>query len=230
MKDLDGGDIRVLRLADQEHHAGHIRREMELLRADIDVPGQDIVGDDVFDKSRFVVLLLIAGLRFAHGNRGENADAPGDAVMSADKYGILELAVQPAEQTERPVRRRKDLIREIASNAADLVQIGADQAQLAARNHKALVINDADGPVGRILQLNDNTLKDSAGHGSILLHHFCIIRNGDVENPFCIIYMKAILQHICLFFNRNFLFFLRNDIFYCENIRIEAPFFVIFNS
>ena len=59
---VDGRHIGGAHLTDEEHGPGHLRDEMELLGTDIDVPQQDIVGDDALDKGGLVVLLLIVGL------------------------------------------------------------------------------------------------------------------------------------------------------------------------
>ena len=62
MHHVNEGGIAGLHLADQEHRPGRLRDKVQLLGADIDVPQQNVVGDDVLDKGGLVVLLLIVGL------------------------------------------------------------------------------------------------------------------------------------------------------------------------
>ena len=173
---------------------------MQFLRPDIDISRQDIVGNDILDKRGFIVFLLISALCLRHGNRGKDGNAPRQRIVSADKHGVFKLAVHAAQQSEGTLRGGKNLIRDIAGNPPNLIQIRAYQGKLAASHHKALVVHHPDGPVRGILELDNHALKNSAGHNSTLPHHFCIISaNGHASENLS----KPIIDDFCAFFNRK---------------------------
>ena len=135
---------------------------MQLLCPDIDIPGQNIVGNNILDKGGLIVLFLIAGLGLVHRHGGKNADAPCCAVVAVDKHGVLKLAVQAPEQAVGALRGCENLFRDVPGNVAYLVQVGSDHAQLTARHDKALAVHDADGALRGILELENHTLKNPA--------------------------------------------------------------------
>ena len=74
------------------------------------------------------------------------------------------------------LRGGDDLISGLRSEALHVIQIGADHGELAAGHNEALIVRHADHTVGGVLHLDDNTLKNPAGHyiyppSSSFLHH-----------------------------------------------------------
>ena len=143
LQHLDGADVGLVHLADQEHHSGHVSGEMQLLGADVNVAGEDVVRDDVLDERALVVLLLVAGLGLAHGDGGKDTDGAGHGVVPADENRIFELAVQSAQKLVGALGGGEDLVGDVPDQALDLIQVGADHPQLAAGDDKALMVHNA---------------------------------------------------------------------------------------
>ena len=84
---LDRGDIGSFHLAHEQDAARLVRDEMQLLRADIDVAGEDIVGDNVLYESGLVVFLLIIALGLIEGHGRDGAERPRDGIAAVHKRG-----------------------------------------------------------------------------------------------------------------------------------------------
>ena len=90
-------DLRRAHLPDQKDRPEGLRGEVELLGTDVDIPQQDVVGDDGLHKGGLVVLLLIVGLGAVQGHRHHGADELGLLVTALDKGGIIVVG-PPADQ------------------------------------------------------------------------------------------------------------------------------------
>ena len=84
---LDCGDIGSFHLAHEQDAARLVRDEMQLLRADIDVAGEDIVGDNVLYEGGLVVLLLVIALSLVEGYCRDGAERPRNGVAAVHKRG-----------------------------------------------------------------------------------------------------------------------------------------------
>ena len=198
---LQRGQIRSVDLTDQEHGAGNIRGEMQLLGADINVAGQDVVRNDVLYEDGFVVLLLIVDPGLLKGHAREDAHAARRGVSPVHKDGVIGPGVHARHGLIGPLPRNEHLLGVIPLDAAKILQLCADHAQFAAGYDHALVIRHADAPVGGVLHLNDDTLKYSAGHKVLPL--MILSTCTKTESLF---YVFFIIVDFCAKFNRFFVY------------------------
>ena len=76
-------------LADDEHRAGRLGIEAKLLGAHIHIAGQNVVGDDVLDEGRRIVLVVVAGLGLAQRDGGHDRQRVGQLVHPVDKRAVF---------------------------------------------------------------------------------------------------------------------------------------------
>jgi hypothetical protein len=62
---------------------------MQLLGSNINISGQDIVGNDVFDEGSLIVFFLIIGARLVHCDGSQYTDAPGHRVVPGNEHRII---------------------------------------------------------------------------------------------------------------------------------------------
>ena len=167
---FERGHIGALRLADQQNGTGYVRSKVQLFGADVDISRQDIVGDDVLDEDRLVVLFLVIDLCLLKSDRGKDAHAARRGVMAIHKDGIIQPRAQPADGLICAEIGREDLIGIIAEAAVKIIELRADHGKLAARGNDSLIVHNADAPVGGILHLDDDALENPAGHNVCLPH------------------------------------------------------------
>ena len=125
----------------------------------IDVPGQDVIQDDVFDKVAPVVLLVVVLLDAVEGH-GQDFDIfLGLRVLAGHKHGVLRAGTA-AEGLEAVFIRLEHVYRSHLlwrDFLADLPNL----PQLAAGDDYGGLIHNADGTVDGITHLVDDTLKQS---------------------------------------------------------------------
>jgi len=73
---------------------------MQFLGADIDVAGEDIVGDDILDEGALVVLFLVVGLRTVERDVGHDAEASGSLIVALGEHGIVKVGAPGNERLE----------------------------------------------------------------------------------------------------------------------------------
>ena len=126
---------------------------MQLLGPDIDVPQQDVVGDDVLDKGGLVVLLLIVGLGPVEGHHGHGAEGLGLRVLPLDKGGIVELGAPAGQCLEGAALKADGAAVPPVDRLHHARPVLANAAQFVAGHHRSLRINHADGSVCAVLHL-----------------------------------------------------------------------------
>ena len=153
MHHVNEGGIAGLHLADQEHRPGRLGDKVQLLGADIDVPQQNVVGDDVLDKGGLVVLLLIVGLGAVQRHRGHGAEHLRLGVLTLDKGGIVELGPPAGQGLEgAPVKADRVSLAPV-DRLHGARPVLPDAAQLIAGHHRSLRIDHADGSLRAVLHL-----------------------------------------------------------------------------
>ena len=160
---LQNGDVVPVELAHQQNGAGHVRGEVQLLGADIYVAGENVVADDILDESGLVVLFLKVRAGLVHADGGENADAARNRVRAGDEDGVLKARRAAGENFIRTLRGGEQRLGRIR-HGGEVLQPRADGGKLAARDHEALLVHDADDAVRGFLHLNDHALENSTGH------------------------------------------------------------------
>ena len=163
-KQVHHGHVGPADLPHQEHRARHVRHEMKLLRADIHVARQDVVRDDVLHERAFVVFFFIIGLRAVQRHISHHAQAPGGLVVALGKHGVIEIRAPGHERLERLLVHHHDGIRRTVEPDNRLGPFLADHRRIAARDDVCVGVDHADHAVGGFFHLNDNTLKNAAGH------------------------------------------------------------------
>ena len=98
LDDLQRRHVGAVKLADQVYGAGHVRDEVQLLGAHIDVAGKDVVGDYVLDEGGLVVLFLVVRAGLVHRDGGEDAHAAGNGVVPGHEHRVVETRARHAEQ------------------------------------------------------------------------------------------------------------------------------------
>ena len=137
---------------------------MQLLGADVHVARQDVVRDDVLDEGGLVVLFLVIVLRLVEGDRSHRADHPRALVRALDKGDELGPAAAGTQGEIGPVGGGEELAGVLDLVKVKIVEPRADDRQLAAGDDEALIVDHADGSVERISHLDDDVLKNPAGH------------------------------------------------------------------
>lgn len=139
---------------------------MQFLGADIDVAGEDIVGDDILDEGALVVLFLVVGLRTVERDVGHDAEASGSLIVALGEHGIVKVGAPGNERLEGLFVDDNDGVRGAVELDDCLGPFFADQRGVAAGDHVAVSVNDADDAVGGLLHLDDHTLKNATGHST----------------------------------------------------------------
>ena len=160
---LQNGDVVPVELAHQQNGAGHVRGEVQLLGADIHVAGENVVADDILYKGGLVVLFLEVRAGLVHADGGENADAARNRVRAGDEDGVLKARRAAGENFIGALRGGEQRLLRLR-HGGEILQPRADGGKLAARNHKALLVHDADDAVRGFFHLNDYALENSTGH------------------------------------------------------------------
>ena len=135
---------------------------MKFLCSDIDVSGENIVGNYVFEKCGLIVLFLVIGLGLVKGNGSHHAAYLCHLITAFHKHGIIKLAAAVTEDLICAQTADKHRLGRIIIYALEIIKAGADHGKLAAGDDKALIVYDADAPVGCLFYLNNNTLEYSA--------------------------------------------------------------------
>ena len=115
------------------------------------------------------MLLLIVGLGAVEGHGDHGADELGLLIAALDEGGVV-IVGAPADQGLEglvPIDDHCGLID--CQGRRSAFPFFPDPGQLVAGDHGALVVDDADDPVGALLHLQDDALKYSAGHVDFLL-------------------------------------------------------------
>ena len=161
---IHGGNIAVTHLTDEEHRPGRVGGEVQLLGADVNITGQNVVHDDIFHKGAPVVLLLIEGLGIVQGDIGHLAEAAGSLVVAGAENGIFQHIGIAQNGLEAALTEGDDAV-----GGATHLQRGVRPAltqngHIGAGNHAPLGIDHAEAAVRNIPQLNNDTLKNAVGH------------------------------------------------------------------
>ena len=166
---VHGRNVGSSDLPDEEHRARHVCYEMQLLGTDVHIAGQNVVGDDIFDKGSLVMLLFIIGLRAVERHVGHDAQASCDFVVALGEYGIVEIRAPADQRLEGLLVDHDNGIRRAVEPDDRLRPFFADQGRITTGNDVAVGVDHADHTVGSFLHLYDDTLKNATGHGEPLL-------------------------------------------------------------
>ena len=164
LDDLDRGAVRALVLADQDHAADLVGNKVKFLGADVHVARQDIVGDDVLDKGGLVVLFLIIVLCLIEGHGGHRADHLRRLIRTLGKGDKLHPSAGGGQGEVGSVCGGIRLRAVFHLVEVKIVKVRANNGKLTAGNDEALIIDHADRSVKGISHLNDDILKNPAGH------------------------------------------------------------------
>ena len=151
---------------------------MQLLGPDIDIPQEDIVGDDALDKGRLVVLLLIVCLGTVQGHCHHGADELGLLITALGKGGVVEAGAAVGQGLKGlvPIGHRCGF--NGVQGGSGTLPFFSDPGQMVAGDHRPLVVNDADDAVRTLFHLKYDALEYSAGHGRLLLFSALILSPG----------------------------------------------------
>ena len=155
-------------LPDEEHRTRHVGDEVQLLGADVNIAGQDVVGDDVLDERALVVLFLVVDLGAVERDVGHDAQAVRQLVVTLGEHGVVKVRAPVDERLEGLMIDCYDRIRRAVQADDRLRPFFADHGCVAARNDVAVRVDHADHTVGGLFHLNDHALEHTAGHGIAL--------------------------------------------------------------
>ena len=184
---------------------------MQLLGPDVDVPQQDVVGDDALDEGGLVVLLLIVGLGAVEGHGDHGADELGLLVAALDEGGVVVMGTAAGQGLEGlvPIDHHRAVVG--VQRGGGAFPLLPDPGQLIAGDHGALVVDDTDDPVRALLHLEYNALKYSAGHIHFLLvpmieqGPFALSTRENSNSPFRCCGIVPIIAVLSRDFNRFFI-------------------------
>ena len=130
---------------------------MELPGLDIDVPGEDVVQDDILDEVVAVVLFVVVLLDAGQRHRKDAAVAGGHLVRALDEYGELRLGLR-AERLVGVAVPDEDVLVFAHIQQQELAGL-PDARQVAAGDDGGGIVHHADHPVDRIPHLMDDALE-----------------------------------------------------------------------
>ena len=142
---------------------------MELLGADVDVAGKNVVGDDILDEGRLVVLLFIIGFGAVERHLCHCADRLRHVVVTVYKHSVVEAAVKAGQRPDRLAGQMGNLILGQGNNPRQLRQLGADLFRIGTGHHGSLCVNHAKVAVGRGFQPQNYVCKNVICHNLALL-------------------------------------------------------------
>ncbi len=155
---------------DQEYHPGLLGVEAQLLGLDVDVAGENVVQDDVFDEGALVVLFIVQILDVGKGYGQHRRDLFRELVLPFDEYDIL------------PLGTGADGLVGVAAGGNSVGGVGqliphalshfSDFNKLAACDDDAVVIDHADHAVHSISHLVNDSLKQTIRHRMPLSEFF----------------------------------------------------------
>ena len=143
--------------SDQVNDAVDLAVQMQFLGLQINVARKDVIENDVFDKVRFVVFLVVQRLDAGEGNGQQTGDVLGVVPRALDENDILRLPVRAERLIGVPVVH--DRARGIGDRLEHQLVGLADAGKLAAGNDDALVVDHADGAVKLFFHLIDKALE-----------------------------------------------------------------------
>ena len=163
--DVVGGNVRARGNADEQHHAGHVRCEMQLARLGIDIAGQDIVQHHILDKVRLVELFVVVLLDVLQADGQQRRIAQGGLVGSLHQNGIIVALVRTEQMIGVAVPHER--VAGCQPVGRDAVPHLADAVQVRTGDDGARFIDNAHHAVDRIFHLIDNALKNSVRHNTL---------------------------------------------------------------
>ena len=164
LQQLERRDVGIGRLPHEQDGARLVRDEVQLLGAHVNVAGQDVVGNDVLQKSDLVVLFLVILLGLVESDGGQRADHAAHRVVPVGEGGVIRVLTGDLQRAEIPRAEGHRLVRAVQLPGMELRKMRADQRQLTGGDDEALLVHNADRPVEIVLHLGDHILKDPAGH------------------------------------------------------------------
>ena len=159
----------LIHRADHKHAARRLRGHVQLLGAHIDVADEDIIRNNVLDEGALVVLLLVIALGRVQRHGGHGAHGAAHAVVAAGKDRVVEVGAPAGQCLEGAALQRNAGTLRRGNGLHILAPLLADTRQLAAGDHRTVRVNDADGAIRRLLELQYHILKNSSRHNDFLL-------------------------------------------------------------
>ena len=206
---IHGGHVAVTHLTDQEHRPGSIGGKVQLLGADINITGQDVVHDDILHEGAPVMLLLIEGLGIVQGDIGHLAEAPRHFVVAGAENGVFQHVGIAQNGLEAALTEGDDAVGGVGHLQRGVRPALTQNGHIGAGNHTPLGIDYAEAAVRNIPQLNNDTLKNAVGH--IYSHSLVSCINAHFTKTHC--YYTQLLRTLQVPFDillQNLLCFLGN--------------------
>lgn len=130
---------------------------MQLLGLDVDIAGQDVIEDNIFDERPLVVLLVVKILDVSERDGKQLGHLLRHFVLALDKDDIVRL--HACVHGTVGVAARCDDVAGIVQLFAHALSDLADANQFGTGNDYAVLVNHADHAVNRVLHLMNDTLK-----------------------------------------------------------------------
>ena len=142
---------------------------MQLLGADIDIAGKDVVHNDVLDERTLIVLFFIIGAGAVEGDGGHGAQGAGLGVLAVDEYGKFKMGAVSGERTQRHAAEMDDGLVGAAQADDALCPFFTNDAGVGTGHDAAVGIDHTDPAIGCFFHLKNDILEHAAGHGRCLL-------------------------------------------------------------
>ena len=142
--------ICMAHLTNQEHHPGCIGNEMQLLCPNVNITGQDVIHDNIFDKGAPVMLLFIEVLGIIQCDIGHHTAAAGRFIRTGAKHSVLKCTRATEDRLEAFLIELNDGLYSTCNLYSCIRPVLTQQCHVGAGNNTALAINYAEHPLGNI--------------------------------------------------------------------------------
>ncbi len=144
---------RALAFADKVHLSGF----------DVDVPGQDIVQNDFFDKSHLIMLFVILGFAVFDGHGGEPAHQRSLFADAAGEHRVFPAAFKTSHQAEG-ISAGLQFLQPGFEKFRGGFNAFPDKLQLGAGGNHTCIIHYAQDKINLVFYLKQYALKQTSRH------------------------------------------------------------------
>ena len=148
-------------MADKEYRTRHLCLEVELLGTDVDISGENIIGDNVLNEGTLIVLFFVIGLSEAEGNTSHTAQWAYLFGSTAYKDTVAKGGVPALEGQEALTAPFHQTVRRGSNGGYDLGEPFSRKGVITGRNDGAICVNDTNDLLGCISELFYNALKNT---------------------------------------------------------------------
>ena len=161
---VHSGHIAMTNLPHQEHHTGRIGCKMQFLCPNVNITGQDIIHNNILNEGATVVLFLVVALCIIQRDMYHIAKQLRLLVITGAKRSILKHTGAVENCAEGLLCKGNCLLAGAVYLNGSIRPPLTQQRNICAGYHTALTVNHTKQPVRHIIQLLNDSLKNTIGH------------------------------------------------------------------